>query len=262
MRRKKNPRNSALPAIIFFALIIGVILFSFVFKAFLIVRESKFERGDRFTVFVTNNRESKLISFAREDHSVSVIKIKGVVGDSPYRFFEIPIDEVVEDKDLDLKKTVSQITSDIIFKKGGRNLNLIDLLKMFIFSKTVSPQNTKVEEISPDFDQSSLDKMLRLLFKESRVAKEGSTIEVVNGTQEQGVGERHARLITNISGNVVLVSTGEKSRKSGVYYKNEKNYTLERLSDVLRFTVKKGKVSKIADITLVIGEDYRNFSAY
>ncbi|OGH23639.1 MAG: hypothetical protein A2958_02600 [Candidatus Levybacteria bacterium RIFCSPLOWO2_01_FULL_38_13] len=262
MRRKKNSSHRTLPAIIFFALIIGAIILSFVFKAFLVIKDSRFERGSRFTVFITDLKQGELISFVRENHSVSILKVKGVTG-NPYRYFEIPIDAGIQVKNLDLNKTVSEITSDIIFKKTTKkSLNLVDLLKMFLFSKTVSPQNILVREISPKIDKSSLEKILNLLFQDSEITSERPTIEVVNATQEQGVGERHARLVTNMGGNVVLVSTGERSKESGIYYEGKKNYTIEKLSDVLKFTLRKKKVSKIADITLVIGEDYKISSPY
>ena len=72
-----------------------------------------------------------------------------------------------------------------------------------------------------------------------------------------------ARLITNISGNVVLVSTSQNMQgKSVILYKGKKSYTLERLSKLLGFDVMENKSQSLADIAIQIGKDYKNLSIF
>ncbi len=261
MRKKKSGKNTLL-AIFFFILIICAILASILINVLLVVKSSKFGIGPTFSIFVSNGRQNEILTFHKDKNSISVFKIGDRVGDI-YKFAEVPIEALYYSDSLDFAQPVSKLTSDIFFKISitKNNLNTLDALRSFLMAKTVSPNDIREKEIPKSLTDAQRDEIFSSLFQDDKITQEGITIQIINNTKEQGTGNRFARIVSNIGGNVVLVSTGAENIKSGIY-SSKTSYTSRRLSEVLNFPGIKGKMGGIADITVVIGNDYGNLSKY
>lgn len=261
MRKKKSGKNTLL-AIIFFILIICAILASVLINILLVVKSSKFGIGPTFSIFVSNGKQNEILTFHKDKNSISVFRIDDRVGDI-YKFAEVPIEAVYYSDNLNLSQSDSRLTSDIFFgiTQSKNNLNTLDALRSFIMVKTVSPKDIREKEIPKSFSEAQRDEMLSSLFADSKITREGLTIQIINTTGEQGVGNRLARIVSNIGGNIVLVSSGAEDIKSAVY-SSRASYTGRRLTEVLNFPSIKGKIGGISDITVVIGNDYKNLSKY
>ncbi len=261
MRKKKSGKNTLL-AIIFFILIICAILASVLINVLLVVKSSKFGIGPTFSIFVSNGRQNEILSFHRDKNSISVVKIGDRIGDI-YKFAEVPIEAIYYSDKLNLNQPVSRLTSDIFFgiTQTRNNLNTLDGFRSFLMAKTVSPKDIREEEIPKSLTDVQRDEIFASIFQDEKIIQEGITIQIINNTQEQGIGNRFARIVSNIGGNIVLVSTGAENIKSGVY-SSVTSYTSRRLSEALNFPGIKGKMGGIADITVVIGNDYGNLSKY
>ena len=262
MRKKKKDGKNTTPAIIFFSLIICAILASVLINALLIIKSSKFGSGPTFSIFISNNKQNEIVTFHKDSNSISVLKIDERVGDV-HKFAEVPLDAVYYSSNLDLGKSVAGLTSDVFFKitTSQNNLNTYDGLRIFLMAKTVSPKDIKTKEIVRNLQESQRDEIFTSIFQDSRISEEGKTVQIINNTDEQGVGNRFSRIISNIGGNVILVSTGEEKAKSSIY-SSEDSYSEKRLSEVLNFPIVKSKFGGIADITVIIGEDYNSLSKY
>lgn len=263
-RKKKDQGKNTKIGIYFFVFILGVILISVTLKGLLIVKNSKFQTESRFNFLISNNKESEMISFLPQNHSVSVLKVEGNLGNI-YKFLEVPIDGEIRSSSLVLNKPISQVLSDIFFGFGEikTNFTVLDLFRIFLFTKTTSPGNFTLRTVPANLDEATLDKISQILFSDPKIEDENLTIRIINGTAEYGVGNRLARLISNISGNVVLVSTSQNQEdKSVILYSEKKTYTLRRLKKLLGFEVMENKSQSLADITIQIGKDYKNLSNF
>lgn len=263
-RKKKDQGKNTKIGIYFFVFILGIIFISLLFKGFLIVKDSKFQDDSRFNFLISNNTESEVVSFLPQNHSISVLKVEGNV-ENIHKFLEIPLDGEVRSALLDLGKPVPSVISNIFFgfKNIKTNFTVLDLFRIFLFTKTTSPGNFTLRTVSANLDEAALDKISLILFSDPKIADENLSVEIINATAEYGAGNRLARLITNISGNVVLVSTSQNMQgKSVILYKGKKSYTLERLSKLLGFEVMENKSQSLADITIQIGKDYKNLSIF
>lgn len=263
-RKKKNQGKNTKIGIYFFVFVLGVVLISLLFKGFLIVKNSKFQDDSRFNFLISNNKESEIVSFLPQNHSVSVLKIEGKI-ENIHKFLEVPIDGEIGSPFLVLNKPISQVLSNIFFgfKDVKTNLTVIDIFRIFLFTKTTSPGNFTQRTVSANSDEAALDKISSILFSDPKIADENLSIEIINGTAEHGVGNRLARLISNISGNVVLVSTApHQEDKSVILYFGKKTYTLGRLKKLLGFEFMENKSQSISDITIQIGKDYKNLSIF
>jgi len=263
-RKKKDQGKNTKIGVYFFIFILGIIFISLLFKGLLIVKNSKFQDDSRFNFLISNNKDSEIISFLPQNHSVSVLKIEGNL-ENIHKFLQVPIDGEIRSASLVLEKPISQVLSNIFFgfKDIKTNFTVLDLFRIFLFTKTTSPGNFTLRTVSANLDEAALDKISLILFSDPKIADENLSVGIVNATDEFGVGNRLARLISNISGNVVLVSTSQNMQeKSVILYKAKKSYTLKRLSKLLGFEVIENKSQSLADITIQIGKDYKNLSNF
>ncbi len=262
MRKKKKTSRNTLLAAVFLSLIAGIILLSGVLKIFLIVKNSKFGQEGGFSIFVTNKKQNKIITFRKDRNTISVLSIKGKTGDI-YKFVEVPIDGILQEEKIGIEDSPSEIVSEIALKtlKAKGDINILDAARMLIMVKFISPGDIIEKEIDVNYSEAQRDSILTSIFSDPIIEEEEVEIEVINDTEKQGVGNRLARLISNMGGSVVLVSTGDGTSDSAIYSDSD-SYTVKRLSQVLNFPIVKGKMSKIAEVTVLVGKNFDRLSKY
>ena len=261
-KRVKVEKHNTKIAIVFFIFVIAIVLTSLIIKAIAVVAQSKFDGSHRFTVSISNSRNLKLISFSPSTRSISVLKLDGEAKNfNISRFLGIPIDGFVKASFLETNGEVTSLMSGIFFgyKDIKTNLNLVDIFRLYLLGRTTPLNNIVTLHISNSFESVKVDKIVAKLFKDEQIEKENQTVEIINTTLVSGLGGRLARLITNMGGNVIQVSTENNSqKKSIIFYNGKKNYTIEKLSKALGFLTSEMKKQSIADITIVIGFDNRD----
>ena len=73
------------------------------------------------------------------------------------------------------------------------------------------------------------------------------------------MGNKIARLIGNLGGNVILVdSSKETESKSKIVYKND-SYTVRKISKILGVPAEKKEMNSISDVIVIIGKDKEGF---
>ncbi|MBI2031820.1 MAG: LytR C-terminal domain-containing protein [Candidatus Levybacteria bacterium] len=266
MKKKKDlsGKNTKF-AIIFFAFIALIVFASLVYKTILLIGRSRFDSDNKFNVLVWDNKNIKVLSFSPDKGSISVLRIEGDRGEIDiYKFLEIPLDAHISTDSKNFNNDIKQLLSSAVLNSRDTksDLNTADIVKLWIFLITVKEESIKEENLSINLDEAERDKILSEVFEEEKIAQEKINIEVVNSAGEYGLGNRIARLLTNIGGNVILVSTSQNlEEKSAIFYKGEQVYTLERLKKILRFNTQENKQT-IGDITIRVGKDYNKFIKY
>lgn len=109
-------------------------------------------------------------------------------------------------------------------------------------------------------DQALLDAATQGLFKDTKLAKEHILIEVLNGTDKQGLANQISRLITDLGGSVVSVSNSPQ-RLDECQIRGEaevlKSFTGQRLGQVFKCRAFPTKPQDSrADLQIIIGADY------
>lgn len=183
----------------------------------------------------------------------------------------VPIDGMIEYKgdltELDIRNIKTDLTllelirlkislSQIRFDK----IKNIDLLKMEILDKTRMNDGTEIYSSDPD----KLDQIL--VFIDPLIQKEHLSIAVFNATDYPQLAQKAARMITNLGGNVIIISNAQntyaKTKVTG-----QKGSTLTRLSQVFDLGCSKDPTcanisvpemeNSRAQINIVLGEDFR-----
>jgi len=268
MRKKKVKveKHNTRIAIFFVSFVCAIILISIMLKTIQLLRQSKFDGSNRFTISVSNDKNLEVVSFSPNKPSISILRIEEGKDLKLGRFLKIPIDGFVRGSFLKIDKDVASLMSSVFFgfKDIKTNLNIVDILRLILASRTTPANNLLVYNITSSMEEQKVYKIVEKLFKDDEIEKENQTVEIVNTTEVLGLGGRLARFITNMGGNVIQVSTENKLEKNSyVLYTGRKTYTVKRLNEVLGFKlVQMDKKKFIADIRVVLGEDAKDPSSF
>ena len=261
MKQKKSAQSNTKIAIVFFAFLAFIVGISIIFKLITVVRAGQFDSSKRFTLTITNGKNIEVISLSPDSKEISVFKLNDSVKFAEVgRFLEIPIDGFIVQNSLDLNQKVDSLFVKTIlnYNKLKTNLTIIDLLKLTMLARTIPESSVNVKMVG-DVNGLELDKVVGRLASDTSIEKDHQTIRIINGTEVIGLGNRLARLITNMGGDVIIVATSDSLiKKSSILYIDKKTYTVERLQKVLGYEVAKEENNAISDITIVIGEDKLN----
>lgn len=249
MSRKKANGNLQF-AVLFLILLVGIILISFIFRAFFLVKETKFDGSSHFTLRLNEKGKVQYVSFSPQNSGLGILTFRNM--EPP---FEIPVDASTSSQNEIVQGNLKIYFLKMIFDfKDQKEVNSIDYFRLFLFTETVKDSSVSFAQINKDTDRTKIDSYISSFFTDLRIQDEKLNIEVVNSTDISGLGNRFANLISNTGANVILVSTGDLRNTSEIQY-SESSYTVDKLSKILKF--KKNKISKksLADVTIVIGKD-------
>jgi hypothetical protein len=253
-------------AVIFFVFLAFIAAVSIIFKVIAVIRVSRFDSSRRFNLSVTNGKNVEVISLSPVSKNIVIFKLNdGVRLAEAGRFLEIPIDGFITHDSLALNKGLNALFLSAIYnyKKLDTNITIIDLLRVAILTKTIPDSGIDIRTIGSDTSGSELDKIVSRLVNDSLIEKDNQTIQIINGTGVSGFGNRLARLVTNMGGDVIIVATSEiLNDRSTISYIGKKNYTVEKLQKVLGYEVKKELGNAISDITITMGKDRVNSAPF
>ncbi|RJQ36581.1 LytR family transcriptional regulator [Candidatus Microgenomates bacterium] len=273
-RKKKNIVNNNLKiAITFCVLVFFLIIISLFFKVAAIFQNSRFDGAHSFNLVIYDQKNAlkrnEVISFSPDKEEIAILDL---VGDIKYtevgKTLEIPVDGLigVENEDfyqIGKGKALDKFFGEIVFRKKNikTDLTIIDLAKLWFFTRSVPEGMIGYKQFSINSNdlessESLIDKIANQYFNDNSIFQEKYSIQIVNGTDVFGFGNRLARLVTNIGGNVVSVSSSDKVlENSEIIYSGNNSYTAKRLNKILNFKISKAKDLQSMDIIIKIGKD-------
>ncbi len=266
MRIRSKPKNgSNLTMVFVFCIaVFFLVLGSLTVKSFLLLQASLFDGQHRFTVFVKDSKgESELISFAPDSKTIAMLvlpKGKNDTQKSVEKFLGIPVDGFIqgEKQYVQEEKDIPLFVRNLIFNYNRLQTNMtpIDLVRLWFFAKSVPTYSIVIQHLSTPVDQLVMDKRMVTLFSDNSVSQEKLSIQIINGTGVAGLGNRLARIITNMGGNVVVVSTANTVVKtSHIAYYGQQSYTAQKLNKILNASLSTMQKPEISDIIVTIGMD-------
>lgn len=151
------------------------------------------------------------------------------------------------------------------------NFTSFDLLRLWFFFLSVKKESIETinlaqadavfQEVLPDqterlrIDSSRFSKLAKKYFTDISIEKEGLTIEIINGTSQEGTANSLALLLTNIGASVINTSRGENRSQTEIFTKS-RGYTVSKTAYITS-----GKIyhdlpkDSRADILVILGED-------
>ncbi|HUQ85465.1 MAG TPA: LytR C-terminal domain-containing protein [Candidatus Limnocylindrales bacterium] len=257
--------NSLKTFFVYFIIVALIVGGALVVRSFFILSQSRFD-GSNITVAVSQNK--KIVSIIGVDSSkkiISILKTDKV---------NIPLDNLaaklglISESYIDSVDYLDANSTDTFFLKSinvadgiRSDLTIFDKIRLWFISKNVSENNIKKENITALTDKILIDQQIKTLFTDSNLVSENLSIQIINSTEIPGLGQNLERVILNRGGNVVSVSSSRsKSPNSIIDYFVRNSYTSNKLHKILRYPLKKTDSKTIADIVIIIGEDYKKYS--
>lgn len=254
MRKKKSTSSNLGVAVGFSIIVLGLIFFSFILRMLLLLGESKFDGVNSFTVLINEDKIQQIINFSPKNSSISILSIVDYK-ENYAKSLEIPVDGTFSSEEKVKGDNLSSVLSENILNfKMQKDLNFMDFLRLTLFTNTVKSTSINEKTISRQTSPQTLALLTSSLFVDPGILDEKQNIEIINATDVYGLGNKLANLVTNIGGNVILVTTGDLEENSEIQYVND-TYTAKRLSQILNFKLVKTKKKSIPDVIIIIGKD-------
>lgn len=168
-------------------------------------------------------------------------------------------------------KTDLSLTETIWFARKSASLRsdkiiTLDLAKSVITESKLLPDSSRVLVV----DNVKLDLFIREKMSDNQILQEGASIAIFNATKYPGLASHAARIVTNLGGNVVVISNSTQGLdKSKVYLRDPKSHqqyqhTLSRISQIFApsclnqscLTDDPRRDFSRAQISIILGEDY------
>lgn len=297
---KKNTDKKVKLALIVLSLVTGLILLSWLFKFGQYFFGQTKWNGDSNINIVLKSQSISLLSYNPKDEKITFIDIPDktyldvsegfgswqigsvyplgggeLLQKSLSSFFGVPIQGFLESDNFDSLTDKNPLSLLRVLSTLKTNLTPYEILRLKLGMSAVRFDKIKrinLEEAGlldkdklPDgtdiltSDNVKLDSLSNF-FADPALKKERKTIAVFNSTSVPGLAQKAARLISNMGGEVIIVSnSGTELQKSAVL--GEKSKTLDYLKQI--FTSNgtidpklEDLVSSRAAINLFLGEDY------
>lgn len=174
---------------------------------------------------------------------------------------------------LNIINVITHIRSDLTLIETGKmlwslsqirpdKLTSLDFARSNITESKLLPDSSRVLGV----DNIKLDLFIREKMADATILDEGEQVAVFNGTDNQGIAQEAARIITNMGGIVVMVSNTTSPHAKSVVVNNaqgKKTTTYKRLAQVfapecLKFCQSNDTQVKDsrAQVNVVLGQDY------
>jgi len=148
-----------------------------------------------------------------------------------------------------------QTLAALLFAHGDYkldNLDAVDIIKIFFATKGVLSSDRMVTTVNSS--QNGYVSENSMNFTDREIFNDGESVEVINATDVDGLGNEFSTALKNLGYNVVSVKSGE-SGKSSISTDNVNTVSLRRLKTVLAFPVLKKAPGSVSDITITLGKD-------
>lgn len=256
--------NDSLKKAAIYCLIVGLlIILSIAVRIIFLIKDSNYDGKNRYTLsIITSSRDALILSINPALKTISKINITGNrLGLSPAKLVGVPADGrvILRNNTITYKDTSpDQILYKLLLTGNleKKDVTTLDLLRLFIFSKTIPRNDINEENINFPAEWTAIDNIAANSFTDDEIAGEKISIEIINGTAIDGLGKRLERILNNIGCNVVAVTNSRDIiDKSAIYYYSDISYTQMKLQRILNYPSKFMQNRDIADIKIVIGKD-------
>lgn len=263
MKRKKQKQGKTLKfAIIFCVLVFALILMSVAVKTLVLIKNSSFDGQHRFNVGIFQEAQTSVVSFSPATHSITIINLKGKpLSTNISQHIGLPIDGTLRTNNMVIDK--KNIAPDMLkfllhYDDKKTSLTIIDVLKLWFFAKDVSVDFIYQRDAITS-DALTISSFASSFFIDPAISNEKTTIEIINATASYGLANRLATFISNMGGDVVLVTSSDKPAEiSEILYSGDLNYTVKKISKILGIKAAKSSKRDISDVTIILGKDILN----
>jgi len=262
-----NSRQNNVHYVLYFlAAVFMCVVFALIFRTIVMVKNSTFSTPSYSVLFESSTPFLISVDTVSKKMSVIEINISGV--DSRIQKsmqLKTPIDGKIHRKNKEMladSYPSMGFLASIVFRPWEYQfdgMTPLDAMKLTQYALTVQDKDISRYTVSLTSDQ-ELEGMtsdeLYDTFKDPILINEQQSIEVVNGTGQEGLAGQVSLLLKNTGGNVVSLGTAQESSKT-VLYASQNSHTLTRISHILGISPEiDPDFASISDIKIILGKDF------
>lgn len=181
-----------------------------------------------------------------------------LIKDSTGSLFNLAVDGyiIINDSSTNFPNLIDSERKNLLpgvglLSKSQTDLNLLEFLKIWWAIKGVRADKLKIIDLEksdltkwlllPDgsrvitLDQVKLDQFEEGRFEDANIKDEGLSIGILNATDDPGLAEKAAKLITNLGGRVIFTSNAPLRVESSTIVA-KKSYTTKYISKIMRLS--------------------------
>ncbi len=265
MRRKsvRKEKDSMRMLYIYASVVILLITVSFTIRLFTLFLQSKFDGHQHFSIAVTKNSAVKeVIAFSPQIPSLAVLEVtdaKPVPHQSLAKEYGIATDAHLDVQDaIDVNNDAGGMLWSAVthFHSVKTDMTIVDLIRLVLISHDIVSNNKLISEINLAGINPDNNTLIARVMNDPSITAENVSIQIINASKVSGMGQRLGRVLTNLGGTVVDVTTSYEAKPtSSIQYYGDQTYTLRKVTSLLGFPVTQLQKQTIANIVIILGED-------
>lgn len=247
--------------LLFCGIVLLLILGSLAFKFLSILKLSSYDGKHRFTLLVEHSKkDATIVSFDPGTRSVSEVFLTGKKDiHNPGKYLGIPINGKIKDSEKYGESTnvANKLLSYLLtLKNKEQGLTSVDVFRLWLLTSGMQKKDIEVQQLTSDISEDGVDEKLAELFVDEDLANEKISVEIVNATGITGRGSKLERMLANIGIPIVQVTTASRPENhSSIQYADESTYTLEKLTQLLKYKSSQMSEQGLSDIIITVGRD-------
>lgn len=258
---KSRPSN--LTYLFYFLFIVGfAVLMASIWRLFITYNEKSFNTK-AYSVLVVNDKGTFVVALNSENRSMTTLSLQVLKHENKLKTElanGIPIDAIIETKkEVEELFTYPNYLSFLsrFSKTKLQDMNGFDYFRMITSVTGINNKDKRSEALRISDGEFSLSQEeLFDIFKDSDVIHEGLGIEIINATDLNGLAGGVANILKPLGVNIVSLSS-EDVVQGSVVKARKKSMTSSKIAHLLKIPVVVEEPSSIADITIILGQDFK-----
>jgi Na+-translocating ferredoxin:NAD+ oxidoreductase RnfG subunit len=260
-KHKGTKEGKSLRMFFFYAItVLFLIIISLSIKAIFVYRQSKFD-GKNIAILVSHkNKTVGVLGINTVKDKISLLKVSSLNVSPSNTGRELGI---ISDAQIDSNENIIELTPDEILARAAlpdksvkTNLTIIDSVRLMMIAKSHQGVFLTEEITVKDAQGGAMDETVSELFRDELFVSENVSIQIINATEIPGLGKELERMIVNRGGNVVAVTSSRDQLSNSVVQYEDESYTVKKIMSLFRMQGEKISEQKIADVIILIGNDY------
>lgn len=266
MKKQQKTHDPIVYLKILLFIVCVLITVSLSIKLFKLISNRKFNSYS-FNILLLTKDTARIIHIDSDAKVISLVGVDREKGNNLENLktkteilYALPLDAVVERRN---NESLSNFLSfknilSIIFNPGSAKfsgLNSLDLFKSYLISKSVNDVGKTSINLSGK-NKKDARNFLKDIVSEETLLNEKTSVEVVNATDVSGLGTSVAAMLESAGFDVVSIASGKNQKTTKLIKRVENSDAVKRLERVFEVQAKKENDTAVADVTIVIGEDF------
>lgn len=264
LEEKPKVQSSSLTYLLYFLFIVFAAVFiAGVWKLFIVYSENSYSTAT-YSMLVESESSSEVTVVNKDERTATTLQVEKLSGDflpAKSLSLQIPLDAKIETENNIFPEDLFSFQKLFLHMLGMSGVKFIgmtvfDYVETVAAFSNVKPNDRHALELRiEDGIASVTQEELDAAFRDPTIIQEGLSLEIINATETDGLAGRAANALGPLGINIVSLSSAGPV-KTSLIKTNTASKTSQKISRILQIPVVFEPPSSIADITIILGQDF------